>query len=116
MENEAEVDEMIAHWTRQRDKGEAMRLLGDAGIPAGAVRDTKELLEDPDFLRRGVMQVVNHPTNGPFTMPGWPVRHNGESLPLEPAPLLGQHNDEVLEQWLGMNAAQVADLQKEGVV
>jgi len=116
VENEAEVDEMIANWTRQRDKGEAMRLLGEAGIPAGAVRDTKELLEDPDFLRRGVMQVVNHPTNGPFTMPGWPVRHNGGSLPLEPAPLLGQHNKEVLEQWLGMDATQVATLQEEGVV
>lgn len=115
VENEAEVDEMIANWTRQRDKSEAMRLLGEAGIPAGAVRDTKELQEDPDFLRRGVMQVVHHPTNGPFQMPGWPVRHNGASLPLEPAPLLGQHNSEVLEQWLGMNAAQVATLQEEGV-
>ena len=116
VENEAEVDEMIANWTRRRDKNEAMRLMGEAGIPAGAVRDTKELREDPDFLRRGMMQVVDHPTNGPFTMPGWPVRHDGETLPIEPAPLLGQHNTEVLEQWLGMNAAQVAALREEGVL
>ncbi|MEE8433808.1 MAG: CoA transferase, partial [bacterium] len=68
LEREAEVDEMIAAWTRQRDKTEAMRLLGDAGIPAGAVRDTLELLNDPDFERRGIMQVVQHPRNGPFRM------------------------------------------------
>ncbi len=116
MECEAEVDEMITAWTRQRDKNEAMRLLGDAGIPAGAVRDTLELQNDPDFERRGIMQVVQHPKNGPFRMPAWPVRHNGAAPPVAPAPLLGQHSDDVLEAWLGMDASQVAALRDEGVV
>ena len=115
VENEAEVDEMIAAWTRKRDKYEAMRLLGDAGIPAGAVRDTLELRSDPDFERRGVMQVAQHPMNGPFPMPAWPVIHNGAAAPVEPAPLLGQHNEDVLEAWLGMDAKQVTSLRDEGV-
>ncbi|MEE8394475.1 MAG: CoA transferase [bacterium] len=116
VEREAEVDEMIAAWTRQRDKTEAMRVLGDAGVPAGAVRDTMELLNDPDFERRGIIQVVQHPKNGPFRMPAWPVHHNGAAAPVEPAPMLGQHNQEVLEQWLGMDAAQVTALRDAGVV
>jgi formyl-CoA transferase len=116
VEREAEVDEMITAWTRQRDKTEAMRLLGDAGIPAGAVRDTLELLNDPDFERRGIMQVVRHPKNGSFRMPAWPVCHNGAPPPVEPSPLLGQHNDDVLEAWLGMDAAEVTALRDEGVV
>ena len=115
-EHEAEVDEMIAAWTKQRDKYEAMRLLGDAGIPAGAVRDTRELLDDPDFERRGIMQMMEHPSNGAVKIPAWPVRHNGATPPVSPAPLLGQHNSEVLQSWLGMNAEEVDALHGEEVI
>ena len=40
---------MISAWTRQHDKREAMRVLGDAGVPAGAIFDTMELTEEADF-------------------------------------------------------------------
>lgn len=116
VENEAEVDELISAWTRKRDKNEAMRVLGDAGIPAGAVRDTMDLNNDPDFERRGIMQVVEHPIHGAFRMPAWPVRHNGATAPVKPAPMLGQHNEEVLKAWLGMDAAEVTALRDEGVI
>jgi formyl-CoA transferase len=116
VENEPEVDALIAEWTRQRDKHEAMRVLGAAGIPVGAVLDTAELQSDPDFERRGIMQVIQHPSNGAFKMPGWPVRHNGAALRVSPAPLLGQHTGEVLGEWLALDAEQVAALQAEGAI
>jgi formyl-CoA transferase len=116
VENEPEVDALIAQWTRQRDKHEAMRVLGAAGIPVGAVLDTAELQSDPDFERRGIMQVIQHPSNGAFKMPGWPVRHNGAALRVSPAPLLGQHTGEVLGEWLALDAEQVAALQAEGAI
>jgi len=109
------VDAIIAEWTRKHDKYEAMNLIGAAGIPAGAVRDTLELLNDPDFEHRKIMQTVQHPT-GPFKMPGWPVRQDGEVPVVVPAPLLGQHSAEVLKDWLGMNAEQVAALHTEKVI
>ena len=56
LKHELEVDAMIAAWTRQHDKREAMRLLGGAGVPAGAIFDTMELTEDADFEQRGIMQ------------------------------------------------------------
>ena len=46
---EPEVDEIITAWTRQRTKHEAMKLVGEAGIPAGAVLDTMELQNDREF-------------------------------------------------------------------
>ena len=116
LEHEAEVDALIAAWTRARDKHEAMRLLGGAGIPAGAVLDTAELNADADFERRGIMQTVQHPSNGAFKMPGWPVRFEGPPPQVTPAPLLGQHTDEVLGDWLGLDARQVAALRGEGVL
>lgn len=116
IEHEAEVDAFITEWTRKHDKYEAMRLLGAAGLPAGAVRDTLELLNDPEFEKRGIMQTVQHPTNGPFTMPGWPVYFNGKPPVVKPAPLLGQHSAEVLKDWLGMNEEQVAALRTDKVI
>ena len=52
---------MIAAWTRQHTKHEAMEIIGAAGIPAGAVLDTMELSNDPTFEQRGIMQTIDHP-------------------------------------------------------
>jgi len=113
---EAEVDAIIAAWTSGKTKREAMTLIGAAGVPAGAVLDTMELQNDPDFERRGIMQTMQHPTHGPYKMPGWPVRVDGAPPKLEPSPGLGQHSGEVLQAWLGMNAAAVESLKGEGVI
>lgn len=115
-EREAEIDEMISAWTQQYDKHEAMRLVGAAGIPAGAVLDTDELQNDADFERRGIMQVMSHPTNGDFKMPAWPVLHDGATLPLSPAPLLGEHIEEVLENWLQIDKTAVSKMRSDGVI
>jgi len=99
-----EVNEMVATWTRQRDKHAAMRVLGEAGIPAGAVLDTAELLGDTSFADRGIMQTIHHPTIGSYRMPAWPVRFSGRPPPVRPAPLLGEHTEAVLAEWLGVPA------------
>ena len=115
VENEAEVDAIISEWTRKHDKYEAMRVIG-AAVPAGAVRDTLELMNDPDMEKRGIIQTIQHPTNGPFKMAGWPVRFNGKTPAVKPAPLLGEHSSEVLKDWLGMNETQVDALRTEKVI
>src|SRR5438094_10523390 len=90
-ERAAEVDEIIATWTRQHTKEEAMKTIGAAGVPAGAVFDTPELLNDPSLAGRGIMQDVEHPTTGKYKMPAWPVRFDGAPPRVKPSPLLGQH-------------------------
>lgn len=115
-ENEAEVNEMIAVWTRQHDKREAMRIIGAAGIPSGAVLDTMELHEDPSFEQRGIMQTIQHPKVGAYKMPAWPVRFEGKPPPISPAPLLGQHSADVLGEWLGLGTDEVEGLRRDGVI
>jgi formyl-CoA transferase len=109
---EAEVDELVASWTRTQTKHEAMRLVGEAGIPAGAVLDTMELTNDETFEQRGIMQVMEHPKVGPFKMPAWPVRHDGTPPEVTPSPLLGENTADILESWLGKSAADVEALRK----
>ncbi len=114
-ERESEVDAIISEWTRKHDKYEAMRVIG-AAVPAGAVRDTLELMNDPNMEERGIIQAIQHPTNGPFRMAGWPVRFNGKPPVVKPAPLLGQHSAEALKDWLGMTDGQVAALRADKII
>jgi formyl-CoA transferase len=112
----AEVDEIIAAWTRQHTKQEAMQQFGAAGVPAGAVFDTLELLNDASFAERGIMQTIDHPTTGKVKMPSWPVRFDGTPAKLKPSPQLGQHVEDVLGAWLGLDARDIAALRQDGVV
>ncbi|HEY7549463.1 MAG TPA: CoA transferase [Hyphomicrobiaceae bacterium] len=113
---EEEVDALVSAWTRQHDKHEAMRRLGAAGIPAGAVLDTIELAEEPTFRDRGILQVMDHTTVEGYCMPAWPVRHDGAPPTVTAAPLLGQHTAEVLAGWLGLGAGEIEGLVREKVI
>jgi formyl-CoA transferase len=112
----AEVDELIAAWTRQHSKEEAMKLIGAAGVPAGAVFDTVELMNDPSLTERGIMQTIEHPTTGKVKMPTWPVRFDGHPTKVKPSPLLGQHSAEVLSGWLGLSAGEIDGLKADGIL
>ena len=114
-ECEDEVDELISVWTRTQTKMEAMRMIGEAGIPAGAVLDTVELNDsDPSFEERGVMQTMSHPIHRPFKMPAWPVRVDGKASRLKSSPVLGEHTGKIMSDWLDLNEAAVAALKEEG--
>jgi crotonobetainyl-CoA:carnitine CoA-transferase CaiB-like acyl-CoA transferase len=115
VEREAEVDAIVTEWTRQHTKEEAMALISAVGVPAGAVFDTMELQQDASFTDRGIMQVMEHPS-GAFKMTTWPVRVDGKPARLKPSPLLGQHSAEVLDEWLGLDAGELAALKREGVL
>ncbi|MFV0296983.1 MAG: CoA transferase, partial [Hyphomicrobiaceae bacterium] len=115
-ERAAEVDAIISEWTRRHTKEEAMQLIGAATVPAGAVFDTLELMQDQSFDRRGIMQTVDHPTTGKVKMPAWPVRFDGTPPKVKASPTLGQNVDDVLETWLGMSAEARQALREEGIV
>jgi formyl-CoA transferase len=115
-EREAEVNALISGWTRQHDKHDAMRRLGAAGIPAGAVLDTKELSEEPTFWQRGILQVMDHPNVKDYGMPAWPVRHDGSPPMVQSAPLLGEHTAQVLGAWLGLDKGDIEELAEEKAI
>ena len=116
VKNDAELDPIIRAWTMARTKHEAMALVGGAGIPAGPVLDTMELQNDPTFEQRGIMQVMEHPSYAGYKMPAWPVRIDGKPPTVKASPMLGQHTDQVLTDWLGLSADQVETLRANKIV
>lgn len=111
-----EIDAKISEWTRTFGKREAMQRLGEAGVPAGAVFDTLELTEDETLNRREAIVTVEHPERGPLKMPGWPVKMEHSRVGVTPAPLLGQHNEEVYGHLLGLSPEDLGKLLQEGVI
>ena len=105
-----EIDAIVGAWTRQYDKLEVMKVLGEAGVPAGAVFDTVELSRDPDLRVSGGIVAVQHPVRGEVVMPGWPVKMSESYVPVTAAPLLGADNADVYGQLLGLDAAGLQGL------
>jgi len=116
LQRRAEVDALIAEWTRRHDKHTAMRLVGGATIPSGAVLDTRELADDRTFEERKIRQTMEHPAVGDYVMSGWPVRFGDAPPAVGPAPLLGEHSGDVLADWLGVEAGTIAELKAGKVI
>jgi formyl-CoA transferase len=114
--NTAAVDAVLKPWIAERTKREVMDTLGQAGIPAGAVFDTDELLNDPYLRERGAFGTVDHPVRGPVTIPGWPVHMSDSHVPLASAPLLGQDNAKVYGELLGYSPDQLAALREDRAI
>ena len=115
LERSDEVNAMVRAWTMQRSKHEAMQILGGAGIPAGAVMDTADLLAEPTFETRGIIQTQRHPS-GELRMPTFPVRFDGRPPKIAPAPLLGEHTAAVFREWLGMGDDEIGGLKDDGAI
>lgn len=110
------VHEMIASWTQQRDKWEAMHTFAKAGVPCSAIFDTNDVINDPHLAARGMIVDIDHPQTGAFRMPGCPLQLSESPAEIRAAPLLGEATNEVLGRELGMTASDLAALREKGIV
>ncbi len=108
--------EAIASWTKQHTKWEVMRILGEAGVPAGAVFDTSDLFTNEHLVERGFVHTLDHPEHGEIQLLGWGPRMSASDVPMQRAPLLGEHSDEVLAADLALDGAALEALREQGVL
>jgi len=92
-------------------------LLVSHGIPVGAVNTIDKVVEHPQLKARGAMVDCDHPVAGTVKIVGPPVRLSETPGSVrEPAPLLGQHTDEVLRHHLSLDDAEIASLRQAGAI
>lgn len=114
---QAEVEAIIAPWMRGHGKREAMALLNGAGVPAGAVLDTADLIDDPALRATGMLSSVQHPMRGEIILPGWPVKMSDSPTPATTCPpLLGEHTDTVLSELLNLSHDELAALHMSQII
>jgi crotonobetainyl-CoA:carnitine CoA-transferase CaiB-like acyl-CoA transferase len=113
-----ELDAVIGAWTAGVTPGEAEARLRRAGVAAVRVRTADDLLTDPQLLARGFWEQVSHPVAGNFLATGLPFRSAAGGTPRghEPAPTLGQHNEEILTGILGLSTREIGALAGRQVI
>ena len=113
----AELNPIIAQWTAVRDPYEVMKLLQAAAVPCGVAQTGQDLLNDPHLQSRQFAVELEHPVAGRLTYPGLPFQMLGTpGKPARLAPELGQHNDYVFGQLLGLTPEEIENLQREQVL
>jgi formyl-CoA transferase len=116
-ENQAELDGLIAAWTRRLGREELGRMLDEAGVPRGDIYRAPEMLEDAHFKARQTIVDVLHPRLGTLKMQNVAPRlSETPGRVVAPGPALGQHNVEVFRGLLGLDPAALDALTKAGVI
>ena len=120
LKHREELDRMIGEVTENWDSHRLMEALQAAGVPAGAVLDSKDLLFDPHLRERGFYEVVeHHPSTGmpplPYASRPWKLSET-PAVPPRAAPLMGEHNELVLRDLLGLTTEEVARLEEVRII
>ncbi len=113
-----EVYKLVQDWVMECPSiAEALKRLEAAGVPCARVQAIREVVNDPQIAARGMIVEMEHPVAGKVRLPNLPFHFSKADVsPRRPAPLLGQHNHEVLKGLLGYPDAQVRELEQAGVL
>ena len=111
------IDAAIGAWSSVRSNHDAAATLQASGVSAAPVANGQDLMEDPQLRHRDFFTNVVHPVAGTQAWHGLACRlSDTPASSRAPAPCLGEHNDEVLREWAGLNAGEIAALYRDNVI
>ena len=109
--------ENVGEWVGQRPVEEVVKLLAKTGVPVAPVLDLDQVKANEHAKAREMFVNVDHPTLGEVSLPGFPIKFSETKGDITmPAPLLGEHNEEVYSELLGLSKERLEELRKEGVI
>jgi crotonobetainyl-CoA:carnitine CoA-transferase CaiB-like acyl-CoA transferase len=101
----------------QKTTVEWIEALRARGIPSGSIQSVQEVCEHPQTIAREMVVELEHPKAGPIRVTGVPIKLSDTPGAVDrPPPVLGEHTNEILREWLNMSEAQVDKLREEGVL
>jgi len=115
--NRIELDKLIGEWTREKTPYEVMEILQKEGVAAAPCADTEDRFSDPHFSERQNIVNIEHPVTGVDFVPN--VVCNLSETPGEirrPAPMLGEHNEYVFGELLGLSKEKIDRYVKEKIL
>jgi benzylsuccinate CoA-transferase BbsF subunit len=117
LSHQEEIDRHLGEWTSGKSAQEVMETLQSAGVPAGVVQRSSDLLRDPQLEHRRFFRYIDHPEMGNIPHTGDRFRMRGyEGGPRFPAPLLGQHSELVMRDILGMTDEEITEVLAAGAI
>jgi len=114
--NSEELETLILPWMLERTMEEIYYAGQAVGLPIGYMASSQDLYNSPQYKARDFFINIDHPIAGTLTYPGAPVRMGDLPWQQGPAPLLGQHNEEIYCQGLGYTKEDLLRLKKKGII
>jgi benzylsuccinate CoA-transferase BbsF subunit len=115
-QNENELEKLVADWTKNHSAEEVMQLMQRAAVPAGVVQNAQNIIEgDPQLKERKFLVPLEHPVLGIFDHPAPPFKLLKTKAQMRTSPCLGEHNEYVCTQVLGMSDEEYIELLQAGV-
>jgi crotonobetainyl-CoA:carnitine CoA-transferase CaiB-like acyl-CoA transferase len=115
--NEDELDKLVGEWTKAFTAEQAMAMMQESGVPAGVVQNAEDLLNDPQMKHRQHYRVLNHTVIGPHSYHAPAYKFSETPCDIKrAAPTLGQDNEHVYKEILGLTDDDIADMLAEGVI
>jgi crotonobetainyl-CoA:carnitine CoA-transferase CaiB-like acyl-CoA transferase len=115
--NQDELDPLIEEWTRTRDCYEVMHTLQAAGGAAGAVLDNRDFPLDPHVKARDFFWLATRAETGTRPCYGsWQKLSKTPPALRMAAPALGQHNEQILSELLGLSRQEIEALANENII
>lgn len=113
-QHQDELDAIISEWSREQDHRTVFHDLQRHGVAAGPILDELEILDDPHLVERGYYQTLEHPEMPAYKYHGplWRVGDEPAKLRSHP-PLLGEHNEHVYKNIIGVSDEEYARLEAE---
>jgi benzylsuccinate CoA-transferase BbsF subunit len=112
-----EIDDAIARWTRRQDRDTAVELLLSAGIWSGPVLPDSEIVDDPHLAARDHFMSLDQVDTGRYPYPGPPFRlRASEPFPANPPVRLGEHNEEIYSELLGLSSEEIRRFREMGQI
>ena len=116
---QAELDQLVSQWTRRLTTAEVLSILRckETAVPSGLIYRAPDMIEDPQFKAREAIITTQHPRFGALRMQNVAPKLSATPGAVHsPAPDLGQHNDEVFLQLLGISSERYAQLRARSVI
>ncbi len=114
--NHDEMKKMLDDTIRTRTVDEWMKILEDAGIPCSPINTIDKVVKHPQVLARNMIVKVYNPRVGEIRIPGSPIKFASENPRIGPAPVLGEHTEEVLKEFLSISDEELSRLKASGVI
>jgi formyl-CoA transferase len=115
--NQTQLDDLIGAWSAQRSTRDVLALMEAHGVPAGLIYRAPDMLSDPQFAAREAIVTVRHPTYGDLKMQNIAPKLSETPGKIRSiAPELGEHNEQVYRELLGMSAERYARLKHKNVI
>ncbi len=112
-----EINDLVAAWTSSMTAAEVEAACIAHEVPVGTAYSAADILRDPHFAARGDLVTVADPVAGPHRQQAPFPRFDGRRPePPQPAPRLGEHNDEVWTGLVGLSADELEGLRRDGVI